>query len=150
MWIELTESVFRDSLTADELAGVRAAGLAEGQADTLAGTLAGVTRKVRGKVGACAKNTLGVGQTIPDELLTAACAIARVEFFSRIPGLKELLDETRMELFRAALRDLDAAARGDFAIEQPATVSSEVVSGPAVQLVESRARTATRAKMEGL
>lgn len=150
MWVELTEDDVRTRLSASELAALEGEELAEGQDSPLEDILSGVVREVRGRVAACASNALGDGDTIPDELLHHALAIVRYRLCTRLPGMEALLDDRRTREYDAAMSALRDVAACKFAIEQPAIESDERVAGPAVELVSSRERKATRERMEGL
>lgn len=150
MWVELTEDDVLTRLAGAEVTALKTAALADGQESPLPEILAGVVREVRGRVAARASNTLGDGDTIPDELLHHALAIVRYRLCTRLPGMKALLDERRLREYEDAVAALRDVADGKFAIELPATPSDEQVAGPAAQLIESRDRKATRARMEGL
>lgn len=150
MWIELTEDEVLTRLSGPEVAALKSSALADGQADPLPAIIAGAIREVRGRVAACASNTLGEGDTIPDELKDHALAIIRYRLCTRLPKMKALLDDLRVKEYEDAMGALRDAAACKFAIEQPDAVSDERVAGPAVELVSSRERRATRQKMEGL
>jgi phage gp36-like protein len=106
-------------------------------------------QEVRGYIAAYPQNKLGEGVTIPAELETAACAIARYRALNRLP-VKSLLTETRIGEYKDALALLRDVAAGKFAIEQPATASDQVIAGPSVEVVSSTTRRATREKLSGL
>lgn len=148
-WATLTEAKFLQHCTGAETNAIKTAALGTGQGEPLTDTLAKVVQEVRGYVAGNAQNTLGEGVTIPNELENAACAIARYRALNRLP-VKSLLTETRIAEYRDALTLLRDVAAGRFAIEQPATQSDQVITGPAVEVVTSTTRNATRAKLAGL
>ncbi len=149
MWNTLTEAKFLEHCTGAETTAIKTAALATAQTEPLTAMLAKVVQEVRGYVAAHRQNTLGDGITIPDELEAAACAIARYRALNRLPT-KSLLTETRVSEYRDALALLRDVAAGKFAIEQPATPSDQVISGPAVEVASSTTRKATRDKLSGL
>ncbi|HPA20752.1 MAG TPA: hypothetical protein PLU30_23595 [Verrucomicrobiae bacterium] len=149
-WTEITEALVLTKLSGPELSSLKTAALADGQANPLTEIIADVVTEVRGYVAGNPKNTLGSGSTIPDELMIATLAIIRLELLTRLPGLKGLITPERVAAADAGREKCRDAARGLMAIEQPATASEQVIAGPSIELIESRARTATRAKMEGL
>ena len=117
-WTALAPSDLAERLSAPEYDSVRRAALGrygEEQAQVLADTVA----EVRGRVAACARNRLGAPDTVPGEVRAAALAIFRWRFLTRLPGLKALLTDARKAEYDDALRLLEAAAAGKFAIEQP-------------------------------
>lgn len=148
-WTTLTEAKFLEHCTGPEVAALKTAALGSGQGEPLSAMLAKVVQEVRGYVAANQQNQLGEGVTIPSELESAAIAIARYRAINRLP-IKSLLTETRIAECKDALQLLRDTAAGRFRIEQPATVSDQVIAGPAVEVVTSTTRTATRAKLSGL
>lgn len=149
MWTTLTEAKFLQHCTGAETTAIKSAALASAQTEPLTDTLAKVVQEVRGYVAAHGQNTLGEGITIPSELETAACAIARFRALNRLP-VKTLLTETRQQEYRDALTLLRDVAAGKFAIEQPTTPSDQVISGPGIEVVTDTPRKATRDKLSGL
>ena len=117
-WIELTEAHLGERLAAAELAALQTA--ATGTfGNTVPDVLASVVAEVRGRVAACARNSLGPDGTIPDELKATALAIVRWRVLSRLPGMKALQDEARRTEYNDAVALLAAVAKGEFAIMQP-------------------------------
>ena len=151
-WKTLTVAALKTRISGSEYSALTQAALASGQvaADVVAEVLAAVVKLVRGKVAACRNNTLGEGDTIPDELEAAALVLARNQVFTRLPGMSALNDDTRRDEVRAAERLLDSAAACTFVIEQPATPSDQVIAGPAVQVITTPTRTASRQTLSGL
>lgn len=148
-WNTLTEAKFLEHLTGPELTAIKTAALATAQTEPLTAMLAKVVQEVRGYVAANGTNSLGEGVTIPDELESAALAIARYRALNRLP-IRSLLTETRITEYKDALTLLRDVAAGKFSVEQPATPSEQVVSGPGVEIVSSTTRKATREKLSGL
>jgi phage gp36-like protein len=148
-WNTLTEAKFLEHLTGAEVTAIKTAALATAQTEPLTAMLAKVVQEVRGYIAAHEQNVLGEGVTIPDELESAALAIARYRALNRLP-IRSLLTETRITEYKDALRLLEHVAAGKFAIEQPATPSEQIVSGPGVEVVTSTTRKATREKLSGL
>lgn len=149
-WITITEADLVTKLSGAELEALRDAVLADGQMDPVQPAIDQVTREVRGYVAACASNTLGDGNTIPDELLEAALSLLVIRFLSRVAGLSiDGEGDPRMkaaEQAKTLLRDV-AACR--FAIAQPETVSDEVIGSPSPSMAP-RTRHFTRAKQDGI
>lgn len=151
-WKTLTADDVQTRLTAAEFAAITTAAKQNAQtAEALvASAIESVTVEVRGYVGACKSNTLGAGDTIPDELETSALALIRRYLFTRLPGMKSLFDDIRQKECDDALQRLRDTAACRFAIVPPAEPADEQPAGPAVTLVSSRDRVATREKMGGL
>jgi hypothetical protein len=148
MWITITEADVVPKLSAPEIAAMKSAALQVGQANPLAAVIAQVVLEIRGYVAACQGNVLGDGQTIPDELLGAAVSRIRFELATRLPA--ELLNEDRRRANDNALTLLRDVAACRFALVQPATAAADQPGGPAVTVVSSTTRRATRDKLAGL
>ena len=73
-------------------------------AEIIADELSRTVAQVRGFVSANKSNALGDGETIPDELKDAALVIVRYKVFTRLPGMKALLDELRVKEYEEATR----------------------------------------------
>ena len=148
-WVTLTEAKFLAQCTGAETNALKSAALAAGQTEPLTETLANIVQQVRGYVAANSANRLGDGVTVPQELLSAAVAMARYVALNRLP-VKSLLTDTRITEYKDALTLLRDVAAGRFRIEQPTTISSQVIGGPAVTLVSNSTRKATRATLAAL
>jgi hypothetical protein len=148
-WTTLAESDVLTRLTGAELTATKSAALASGQSSPLADILTQVIQEVRGRVAACSQNRLGDGATIPAELRGAALDIVRYRLLTRLP-VASLVTSARETEYRDALSLLRDVASCQFRIEQPATISSQVIAGPAVTLVNATTRRATRENLRGL
>lgn len=146
MWIELTSDDLQMKLSAVEWSSIGGAQLPDGVtgAEIVADEIANTTNEVRGYVGGFRENTLGDGATIPDELKDTALVILRHKVFTRIPGLKRLLDDGRVREYDNAITRLKDVARGLFRIVQPATASEDQPSGQTMVVVRSTARKHSR------
>lgn len=147
-WITLTEAHLLTKISGPELAQIREAALGEGQVDPVQPTLDQVTREVRGRVAACARNRLGAGNTIPDELLDAALSLAVLRFEGRAAGLSIDENSVRANAARSAESLLRDVARCEFSLEQPDSVSTEVIAAPAPSF-GTRTREFTRERQDG-
>ena len=128
MWKTLTESDIADGVNGPVLNAARTAALKAGQPDPLPTELARVTREVRGRVAACAKNTLGPAGMIPDEAETAAIDIVVYRLCKRVGDA--LLKQSIVDAKTAAVAYLKDMATCAVAIEQPAEVSPEITAAP--------------------
>jgi hypothetical protein len=144
MWIELDEGMLTTRLSSKELEKLRVAAAGEDEADPVQDVFDQVTRKVRSRVRACKMNKLGAAGTIPDELLDDALALCVVKIMTRPGGLMIDPEGQRAKDADRAEENLDKAAKGLIAIEQPAVEGTEV-SGP----VPGRGGSGTRIKMRG-
>jgi len=151
-WITLSEEDVQGRLAGAELTALKSSALATGKtaAEVIAQALEDVSKKVRGYVAACRNNTLGDGTSIPDELKDAALALVVDFLFTRLPAMKSLYDEARQNRAKVAMSELRDAAACKIAIVPPATEAEDQAAGPAVELVNSGTRVATRSKMKGL
>jgi hypothetical protein len=126
---------------------LQSAALATAQADPLPGVIEQVVRLIRGYVATCARNTLGAGATIPDELLDPALVLIRESLASRLPRFPN--DDTRKTQADAARTLLRDVAACKFTVVCPATPTTEAVSAPSPR-IEPRPRQFTRESQAGL
>ncbi|MBA4136763.1 MAG: hypothetical protein C0518_05550 [Opitutus sp.] len=150
-WIPLTEAKFLEQCSGAEVTAIKASALGTAQGEPLTATIAKVVQEVRGYVAANVQNKLDdTRTTIPQELEADAIAVIRFRALNRLP-VKSLLTETRVQEYKDALRKFEMVAAGKFSLEQPATASDQVTNtGPAVTVVSSTTRRATRDKLSGL
>ena len=145
-WIAITEADVLTVLAGPELAGYRAAALAVGHADPVAPAIAQVTDLVRGYVGGCKNNILGLGATIPQKLLAPAVDILAVRIPKRVgqdpkPGRKAAHDE--------AIKLLEMVAACTFDIEEPVEATTETSSGQS-PASEGKTLTHSRGDQDGI
>jgi len=148
-WSTLTVTDVLTALTGPEKSALQTAALQSGQSDPLDGTVGQVVQEIRGYVAACRQNKLGDGATIPLELKADAIAIIRYRALNRLPT-RSLMTSSREQEYKEAIRKLEQVAACRFAIEQPAEVTDQVISGPAAEVVTSTPRRFTRDKLSGL
>ncbi|MDD2763483.1 MAG: hypothetical protein PHE83_05855 [Opitutaceae bacterium] len=127
-WIALTETNVRTKLSGPELSALKTAALASGQTDPLPDIISQIVKEVRGYVAACARNKLGDGATIPDELEGAAISRIRFELATRLP-IASLLTEDRRTANANALSLLRDVAVCRFLIVQPVTAAADQAAG---------------------
>lgn len=127
-WITPSSADLEDRMAGAEVTALRTAALATGQSDPVPDLILSVTREVRGYVSAGGFQ-VGTGNTIPDELLDAACAILRHRASTRLPG-SGMLDVDRIREFDAANTLLREVAAGRFVVSTPliADATSSVAS----------------------
>lgn len=131
-WITITEDDVITKLSGPEKAAMNSAALQTLQTAPLPEIIGQVTREIRGYVAACARNTLGDGQTIPDELLGTAISRIRFELATRLP-VTSLVTEDRRRANESAITLLRDVARCDFAIVAPASPSGDEVGAQSPQ-----------------
>ena len=148
-WNTLAESDVQTRLSGAELTALKTAALASGQSSPLPDVITQVVQEVRARVAACPQNRLGEGATVPDELRACALDLIRYRLLTRLP-VASLITPAREAEYKDALALLRDVARCEFRIEQPTSISSQVIAGPAVTLVSSTTRKATRDNLRGL
>ncbi len=116
MWIILTTDYLLSRVTAPEKAALDTAARDPRQASALAEIAPQIASQWRGKIGRWA--TLDKRPAaVPDELLIDLLADFRYRAFTRLPGMKSLLDELRVREWDRAMKTLDNLK--DFAIAPP-------------------------------
>lgn len=147
-WQTITEADVLTKLSGPEIAAMKTAALQASQVSPLPGIITQVVREVRGYVAACERNTLGAGETIPDELLGAAISRIRFELATRLP-VASLLTEDRRTANANALTMLRDVAACRFQIVVAATPTTEVVSA-ASPTFNTPTRRYSRAQQDGI
>lgn len=141
-WITLTAAHLKGKISDAEYGSVTAASLATGQtaAAIVEEELESTTVMVRGYVSGFRGNVLGEAGTIPDEVKDAALCIMRHKVFTRVPGLKRLLDEGRVREYEDAIKLLRDVAAGRFRIVGPTTAAptEEQAGGGTVSVITKR------------
>lgn len=151
MWVAVTETDAKAAgLTGPELSAARTAAAAAGVADTFEYVRDRVVREVRGRVKACARNSvLGEDGTIPDECLEHALALLVARLARRIPG-KVLLTEERRDAERDALAFFRDVADCKVVIEPPETAGDETSAAPRAEVIDVPTRRTGRCRNAGL
>ena len=126
-WISIEEDDVKTRLAGTELSSYQTVALASGQSDPLPEIISQVVNEVRGYIAACASNTLGDGETIPDKLLAAALAMIRYRLTTRLPI--EVTEQRELE-YKEAIRLLERVSECKFAIEEPEEADDEEISSP--------------------
>lgn len=153
-WITPTLAQCQERLSGPEWSALsRAAKSAEQDGDAMAQVVIDNTvTRIRGRVAARSENQLGAEGTMPDELMTCFLALWLYDFITRLPGMKSLLDERRVEAWKNAESELRHVAEGKIKLVPPTTVapaSQQAVAGT-VGVVSSTARRVTRSSVNGL
>lgn len=126
-WVAVTEANVITKLSGPEIAAMKSVALQAAQTNPLPEIITQVIREVRGYVAACARNTLGDGVTLPDELLGAAVSRIRYELATRLP-VPSLLTEDRRAANRDAIELFRDVAACRFQIAGPDTATSETIA----------------------
>lgn len=151
-WIELAAADIQEKISSDEYEAITEASLPDGVTgpEIVTAEIGRTVAMVRGYVAANAQNLLGSGEMIPEELSDAALCILRHKVFTRIPGMKRLLDEGRVREYEDALRQLKDVAAGRFKLVAAATPAEDQAGGGTVQVIApSRTGRESRATLNG-
>lgn len=148
-WITLTESDVITKLSGPEIAAMKTAALQAAQTNPLPEVIAQVVREIRGYVAACHVNTLGDGDTIPDELAGAAISRIRYELATRLP-VASLLTDDRRKANDTAIQLLRDVAKCAFALVAPTTPDADQPAGPGIEVARCTRSRMSRSKLDGL
>lgn len=126
-WKILTEEDVLTVLSGPELDAYRSKALATGQTDPVEPTLSQITQLVRGHVAACGRNRLGVGESVPSELVAPALDLVAVRLPQRV-GITPTAG--RRELSMAAIAILERVVTCELQITPPDEPDTTVSTGP--------------------
>lgn len=115
MWVLFDTGHLFQGLAAAEITALRSLQLVPGQVDPIPEMLLRTTYEVRGYVAANHGQAVGEPGKIPEELLSAAIAIARWRLAGRLP-VKTFATESRRKEYEDAIVLLRDVASGKFAI----------------------------------
>lgn len=153
-WTSITTAAVQKKLTAAEYASITAAQLPDGVTGTqvVEAEISNAITEVRGYVAGNAENVLGLTGTVPDELLDTTLVIIRHRVFTRLPGMKMLLDELRQQELKDAMARLRDVAAGRFRLVQPTDPAAADLQagGGMIEVVKKTPRRVTRENMSGL
>ena len=146
-WIELQEMDVLSRLTDAEATALKTAATRSGQPDSVAKIIAMCIQDWRGKLRKY--HVMASGQTIPSELEIHVLADIRYRLFTRLPGMKSLLDELRVEEWREANRQ--KASLKDSVFEDAVTAEADAqIPQSGIELTQVDSRIFTREKLKGL
>ena len=153
-WITPTLADCQQRIAGAEWTAVSSAAKQVGQdAEAMAqDVIATQVGRIRGRVAARSENILGAAGTIPDELTGVFFALWVYDFFTRLPGMKRLLDDLRVNAWESAEKELEAVANGKIRIVPPITPGApdEQVSPATIAVVSNGGRRVTRKSVSGL
>lgn len=121
-WLSLTSAHVQQSLSSPELSALQTLLLASGQTDPLPEVISRTVSEVQGYVGS--RYDVGQAGTIPEQLLSAAIALARWHLLTRLPKAS-LATEARRTEYTDALALLRDVAAGKFAISEATSPATE-------------------------
>lgn len=130
MWIALDSTHLTQGLSGPEISALRTMQLDQGQTDPVPEVLLRTTYEVRGYIAANHGQTVGEVGKIPEELLSAAIAIARWRLLGRLP-VKTFATESRRKEYEDAVALLRDVAAGKFAISVAIDPAEEQPRPPA-------------------
>lgn len=145
-WITITEDDIKTRLAGAELSAYTSAARASGQGNPLPEIITQVVSEIRGYIAACERNTLSVGEMIPDKLLGAALAMIRYRLVTRLP--LSVSDERKQE-YTDAIRLLERVADCKFMVEEPLEPDDEQSSAPSPRITQ-RTRYFSRSQQDGI
>lgn len=147
-WITITADDIDDTKLAPLVAVLRSAALAEGQGDPVPELLATVVQRVRLEIAAGGHVVSADAAKVPPSLKRL---VARWAVWDAKGRLEQEPSEQEKTDHRDDLAFLRRIAAGDLGVEMPDDpVTPQVTGGPGMEVVESRGREATRAKLSGL
>jgi hypothetical protein len=146
-WKTLDETSVLSRLTDAEVSALKTAATRAGQPDTIAEIIGQVVQDWRGLLRR--HHVLAEGSTIPSEIESHVLAEIRYRLFTRLPGMKSLLDERRVEEWTEANRTKGRLKNYVFedAIAAEATAAMPQAG---IELTKSDNRIFTREKLAGL
>lgn len=151
-WNTITIADVQNKLAAAEYAAVTTASLPDGKtgSDVVNEEITNAIQEVRGYVAGRVANVAGEGSTVPDELRDTTLVIIRYRVFTRLPGMKRLLDELRVKEYDEALRKLRDVSAGRFRVVDPETPAADQASGSSIQVVSKTQPWGRRRNTHGL
>ena len=149
MWNQLTSELLRTSLSAPERAALDKAALDPEQQDVLAEIATNIAAEWRGGLRSVCVIDSRAGY-VPDELLIHILADFRYRAFTRLPGMKGLLDELRVKEWDRAMKIRDNLK--DMAVVLPDAEHLEAVeqSGSGAELASGEGAYPSSCQMDGL
>lgn len=151
-WNTITIADVQLKLAAAEYSSVTTASLPDGKtgSDIVNEEITNAIQEVRGYVAGRVANVQGEGSTVPDELRDTTLALIRYRVFTRLPGMKKLLDELRVKEYDEALRKLRDVAAGRFRLVNPETPAAEQAGGSSIQVISKTRPWGRRRNTHGL
>lgn len=149
MWIQLTVSSLRSAMSGPERTALDRAATDPDQQNVLAEIAANVANEWRGALRAVCVIDSRAGY-IPDELLVHVLADFRYRAATRLPGMKALIDELRMEEWRRANTVHDRLKEMTFVLPDAEYQESADQSGNNTELASGDGAYPTSTQMDGL
>lgn len=144
MWVELTVARLRAAMTDQEQAA-----LSKGDPTILDDIAANVAAEWRGGLRKVGPVDSRAGY-VPDELLIHILPDFRFRAAMRLPGMKALIDDLRMEEWKRAMKVRDALKEQTFVIPDAANTESAETAGEGVELVSGDGSYPSSYQMDGL
>jgi hypothetical protein len=136
MWIPLTSDSLLNALTSPEHTALNNAAVAQGQENVLTDIASSVAKEWRGGLRRICTVDARAGY-VPDELLIHILADFRYRAFTRMPGMKGLLDDLRIEEWKRANQVRDNLAKISIVPPDDAYAETSTESGsPSPSIVD--------------
>lgn len=146
-WKTLDETSVLSRLTDAEVSALKTAATRAGQPDTIAEIIGQVVQDWRGLLRR--HHVLAEGSTIPFEIESHVLAEIRYRLFTRLPGMKSLLDERRVDEWNEANRTKGRLK--DYVFEDAiAAEATAAMPQAGIELTKVDNRIFTREKLAGL
>lgn len=149
MWIQLTVTSLRTAMSGPERTALDRAATDPDQQDVLAEIAANVANEWRGALRAVCVIDSRAGY-IPDEMLIHILADFRYRAGTRLPGMKALIDDLRMEGWRRANTVHDKLKEMTFVLPDAEYQESAEQSGGGTELASGEGAYPTSGQMDGL
>ena len=128
MWIQLSSDTLLNALTSPEHTALNNAAVGQGQDNVLADIATSVAKEWRGGLRRVCTVDARDGY-VPDELLVHILADFRYRAFTRLPGMKGLLDDLRIEEWKRANQVRDNLIKISIVPPDDANAETETQSG---------------------
>lgn len=146
-WIPMTEMDVLSRITDAEATAVKNAAVRIGQPDAIAKIISQVVNDWRGRLRR--HHALAAGPTIPSELESHVLAEIRYRLFTRLPGMKPLLDPLRVAEWEEANKVKGQLK--DYVFEDAVTAEADAATPQAgIELTQLPGRLFTRETLKGL
>lgn len=149
MWIQLTSELLRTSLSASERATLDKVALDPEQQNVLAEIATNIASEWRGGLRSVCVIDSRAGY-VPDELLIHILADFRYRAFTRLPGMKGLLDDLRVKEWDRAMKVRDNLKAITVVLPDTDHLEAAEQSGSATELASGDGAYPTSGQMDGL
>jgi hypothetical protein len=149
MWNQLTSELLRTSLSASERSTLDKVALDPEQQNVLAEIATNIASEWRGGLRSVCVIDSRAGY-VPDELLIHILADFRYRAFTRLPGMKGLLDDLRVKEWDRAMKVRDNLKSITVVLPDADHLEAAEQSGSATELASGEGAYPTSGQMDGL